>query len=197
MLDQEYDTGLDDGWLTVNEQLTHFSKSRYQIVGRVKGAKLPYIQGPQFSEEFLVVREMVPIRTDRLSVREPGTYGNHAIIGQAQNNGYSANIQEIPVSMENVCPEGTEAQYVTSPSGEALGQNVHVRRSKCIRKYPQRYNPGFGAARYWKNGYVAIIVYMIQYKGININLDTDDILQLLAECDAEDCMDTPSMFHMR
>ena len=35
-----------------------------------------------------------------------------------------ANSQEIPVSMENVCPEGTENQYVTSLSGEALGRNV-------------------------------------------------------------------------
>ena len=52
---------------------------------------------------------------------EPGTNGNHAPIGQAQNGGSSANIQEIPVSMENVYPEGTEDQYVTSPSGETLG----------------------------------------------------------------------------
>ena len=49
--------------------------------------------------------------------------------------------------MENVCPEGTEDQYVTSPSGEALGRSVDVRRSKRIRNSPQRYNPGFGAAR--------------------------------------------------
>ena len=151
---------------------------------------MPYIQGPQFSEEFLVVREMVPIRTDRLSVREPGTYGNHAIIGQAQNNGYSANIQEIPVSMENVCPEGTEAQYVTSPSGESLGRNSHVRRSEHIIKYPQQYDPGFGASREWKNEAVSSIVYMIQYGDLNINVDTDDILFLMAEWYAEDCMDT-------
>ena len=48
--------------------------------------------------------------------------------------------------MENVCPERTEDQYVTSPSGEALGRNDHVRRSECISNSPQRYNPGFGAA---------------------------------------------------
>ena len=42
------------------------------------------------------------------SVREPGTNGNYEPIGQAQNYGSSANSQEIPVSMDNVCPEGTE-----------------------------------------------------------------------------------------
>ena len=38
---------------------------------------------------------------------------------------------------------------------------------------------------------------MIQDKDLNINVDTDDILLLLAEWDAEDCMDTTSTFHMR
>ena len=59
----------------------------------------------------------------------------------------SSYIQEITVSMENVNPEGTEDQSVTSPIREALVRNVHVRRSKRIRKYPQRYDPGFGADR--------------------------------------------------
>ena len=34
------------------------------------------------TEEDLVVRERATIRTERPSVREPGTYGNHAPIGQ-------------------------------------------------------------------------------------------------------------------
>ena len=147
MLDQEDDPNLDDEWLTANEQLTRFSKAREQIVGRVKGTESPSVQGPQSSEEDLVVRERVPSRTEIPSVREPVTNGNHAPIGQAQNGGSSANSQEIPVSMDNVCPEGTEDQYVTSPSGEALGRNIHVRSSGRIRNSPQRYNPGFGAAR--------------------------------------------------
>ena len=54
-------------------------------------------------EEYLVVRERVSSRTERPSVREPGTNGNHAPIGQAKNNGSSSNSQEIPVSMDNVC----------------------------------------------------------------------------------------------
>ena len=83
--------------------------------------------------------------------------------------------------MDNVCPEGTEDQYVTSPSGEALGRNVHVRRSERIRNSSQRYNPGFGAAREWKNDAVASILYMIQDRYLNSNVDTDDILSLLAE----------------
>ena len=122
---------------------------------------------------------------------------NHAPIGQAQNGGSISNSQEILVSMDNVCPEGTEYQYVTSPSVEALVRNVDVRHSELIRKSPQRDNPGFGAAREWKNDDVASIVYMIQDKYFDINVDIDDILSLLAEWDAEDFMDTPSTFHMR
>ena len=87
--------------------------------------------------------------------------------------------------MDNVCPEGNENQYVTSPSGEALGRNVNVRRSERIRNFPLRFNPGFGAAREWKNDAVVSIVYMIQDKGFDSNVDTDDILSLLAEWDAE------------
>ena len=64
MLDQEDDPELDDEWLTANEQLTRFSKAREQIVGRVKGTELPYIQGPQYYEEDLVVRERVTSRTE-------------------------------------------------------------------------------------------------------------------------------------
>ena len=125
---------------------------------------------------------------------EPGTNGNYVPIGQAQNDGSTDNSQEIPVSMYNVCPQGTEGQYVTSSSGEALVSNVHGRRSECIRNSPQRYKPGFGSAREWKNDAVASIVYMIQDRDLNSNVDTDDILSLLDEWDAEYCMDTPSTF---
>ena len=99
--------------------------------------------------------------------------------------------------MDNMRPEGTEYQSVASPSGEALGINFHVRRSERIRKSPQWYNPGFGAARECNNDAVASIVYMIQDGYLNINVDTDDILSLLAGWDSEYCMDTPSIFHMR
>ena len=99
MLDQEDDPELDDEWLTADEQLTRFSKAREQIVGRVKETESPSVQGPQSSEEDLVVGERVPSRTEIPSVREPGTNGNHAPIGQAQNGGSSANSREIPVSM--------------------------------------------------------------------------------------------------
>ena len=148
-------------------------------------------------KENLVVRERLPRRTERTSVREPGTNGNHTPIVQAQNGGSSANSREILVSMDNVFPEGTEKQYFTSPSGEALGRNIHVRRSEHIRNSPQRYNPRFGASREWKNDGVAIIVYMIQDRYFDGNVDTGDILLLLAEWGAEDCMDMPSTFHMR
>ena len=72
-----------------------------------------------------------------------------------------------------------------------------MRRSERIRNSPQRYNPGFGAAREWKNDAVASIVYMIQYEDFNSNVDTDDILSLLAEWDAVYCMNTSSIFNMR
>ena len=69
-----------------------------------------------------------------------------------------------------------------------------MRRSKCIRNSPHRYNPGFGAAREWKNDDVASIVYMIQGRDLDSNVDTDYILSLLAQWGAEDCMDTPPTF---
>ena len=93
--------------------------------------------------------------------------------------------------------KGTEDQSVTYTSGEALGRNVHVRRSKRIRNSPQRYNPGFRASREWKNDAVRSIVYMIQDGDYDSNVDTDDILSLLPDWDVEDCMDMQSMFHMR
>ena len=37
---------------------------------------------------------------------------------------------------------------------------------------------------------------MMQYGDLNRNVDTDDILLLMDERDAEYCMDAPSMFHM-
>ena len=83
MLDQEDDPELDDEWLTSDEQLTRFRKSRDQIVGRVKGTESPSVQGTQYSEEDLVVRERFPSRTERPSVREPDTNGNRAPIGQS------------------------------------------------------------------------------------------------------------------
>ena len=92
--------------------------------------------------------------------------------------------------MDNVRPEETEYQYVKSTSGEALGRNVHVRLSECIIKSPHQYYPGYGAAREWKNDAVSGIVYMIQDGDINRNIDTNDILLLLAEWDVEYCMDT-------
>ena len=85
--------------------------------------------------------------------------------------------------MNNVRPDGTEDQYITSPSGEALGRNIHVSRSERIINSPQRYNPGFGAARNWNNDDVASIVYMIQDRDLDSNVDMDDILSLLFEWD--------------
>ena len=93
MLDQEDDTELDDECLTYYEKLTRFSKDREKIEGRVKGSDSPSVKITQYSEEDLFVKERFPSRTGRPSVREPGTDGNHAPIGQAHNDGSSANSQ--------------------------------------------------------------------------------------------------------
>ena len=48
MLDQEYYPELYSEWLTADERLTRFRKSRDKIVGRFKGSELPYVQAPQY-----------------------------------------------------------------------------------------------------------------------------------------------------
>ena len=93
MLNQEDDPELDYEWLTVDEQLTRFSKAKEKIVESFKGTESSSVQGPQSSQEELVVRERVPRSIDRPPVREPGTNWNHEPIVQAQNGGSSANIQ--------------------------------------------------------------------------------------------------------
>ena len=52
----------------------------------------------------------------------------------------------------------------------------------------QRYDQGFQASGEWKNEYVASIVYMIQDGDLNINVDMDEILVLLADWYSEGCM---------
>ena len=99
--------------------------------------------------------------------------------------------------MDNVRPEDTEDQYVTSPKGENLGRNIHVRRSEPIRNSPQRYNPGSGASIECNNDNVSSIVCMIQDRDLNSNVDMNDIILLLDEWYAENCMDTPSTFRLR
>ena len=69
---------------------------------------MPSVQVPQYFEEDLVVRERVPSRTKIPSFRETGTNGNNEPIGKAQNSGSSVNSREIPVSMENISPDGNE-----------------------------------------------------------------------------------------
>ena len=72
-----------------------------------------------------------------------------------------------------------------------------MRRSKCIRRSPHRYDPGFGDDREWKNDNIASTVYMIQYGDLNREVYTDDILSLLDEWYSEHFMDVSSTFHMR
>ena len=56
MLNHEHDAELDEKWLTTNERLTYFSKYIDSIVGRITESETPFVQGPKFSEEDLVVR---------------------------------------------------------------------------------------------------------------------------------------------
>ena len=79
--------------MNANEWLTHFSKAREQIVGRVKVPELSSVQGTQSSDGELSVMERFPSRAERLSVIELVNDGNHAPIFQAQNYSSSANSQ--------------------------------------------------------------------------------------------------------
>ena len=69
VLDQEDYPQLDGECLTADERLPCFSKSGEKIIGKVKGAESSSFEGPQYSEEYLCVRNRVPIRIERLSVR--------------------------------------------------------------------------------------------------------------------------------
>ena len=77
ILDQENDPDLDDEWLTADERLTHFIKDRERIVERTKVAESPYVQGPQYFEEELIICERYPISTKSKSVSETITNMNH------------------------------------------------------------------------------------------------------------------------
>ena len=91
-------------------------------------------------------------------------------------------------------PERTKDQSITFPSGEALGNNFHMRRSVRIIKSPQWCNPVFGAATERNNFVVASIVYMIKDGDLYSSVDANDILLSLVEWDSEYCMDIPSTF---
>ena len=54
--------------MNANEWLQSFIKAIEKIVGRVKGKESPSVKSHQSSEEKLVVREMFPIRIERISV---------------------------------------------------------------------------------------------------------------------------------
>ena len=87
--------------------MTHFRISRERVVGRFKVPESPSVQGPQYFGEDLVVKDRVPISTERPSVIEPVTYGKHDIIFQACNDIPGSNRQEIPVPTDNGHPKGT------------------------------------------------------------------------------------------
>ena len=72
-----------------------------------------------------------------------------------------------------------------------------MRHYKRNRKPPQQFEPVFGAEREYNSESIANIVYMIKYGDYNSNVDTNDILYLLADWDVEYCMDTLLKFHTR
>ena len=67
-----------------------------------------------------------------------------------------------------------------------------MRLSKITRKYPQKYDPGFGAAREWKSYAVSSLVYMIKDGDYDRNIDIENILSLLDDWYAEDFINDPS-----
>ena len=56
ILDQEDYPELNENWLTSNDWLTIFKRSRYSILWNFKGAESPSVQGPQYYEEYLFVK---------------------------------------------------------------------------------------------------------------------------------------------
>ena len=83
--------------------------------------------------------------------------------------------------MENNFLEGTKGQSITYPSGEALGRDIHMRHSKCNRKPPQRFDPVFQVIREWKSDDAASLFYILQHGDCGSNIDTYNILSLLAD----------------
>ena len=63
MSDQEDDKQLNEKWLTANDWLTYFIKDRYSSIRRFKGAELPSVEGPYYSEEEVFLGGRVTSRT--------------------------------------------------------------------------------------------------------------------------------------
>ena len=93
MLKQEDDPYLDEEWLTYDERSARFIKYREHIVGKSIRAEMPSVQGHKSSEEDLVIRERVPIKTEIKQDNNTGNNGIHATIVQVHNDGYSYNMQ--------------------------------------------------------------------------------------------------------
>ena len=73
----------------------------------------------------------------------------------------------------------------------------HVKLSEIIGKSLQKFDPDFGAARQYNSDTLDSLVYMIQDGYYDSNIDTENIIDLLADQDPEDFMDTPSTLHTR
>ena len=93
--------------------------------------------------------------------------------------------------MDNVCPEGTQYQYISYTSGEVWGRNANLRYSECNRKHPQTFDPRFGYRIYQNSDATASLVYIIKYCIHDSNVYIYEILYLSADWDAENCTDTP------
>ena len=63
-----------------------------------------------------------------------------------------------------------------------------MRHYNRIRKYPQKFDPVYGATRSFNSDDIASLLYIIHYGNYDRNTDMDKILYLLAGWDVEDCM---------
>ena len=61
--------------------------------------------------------------------------------------------------MDNGCPEDTQYQYATYPSGDTLVSYFSVRRSNCNRKLPQGFYPRYRAERVEYSQFYKLIIY--------------------------------------
>ena len=71
--------------------------------------------------------------------------------------------------MDNIGTEGTQDQYITSPSGEALGKDFHMINSECDKKITQQFLNW--DARKQTSAFVASLVYIKFYGGHDSNVD--------------------------
>ena len=90
--------------------------------------------------------------------------------------------------MENGGTEGDQYKSNTSSSDQSLIGGVHVSSSYYNRKIPHQFDLWSGSSIERKSNSVTISVCIIHYGGCDINIDTKNILSLMADWGEGYCM---------